>query len=375
MQPWGRLMHLGVRRKFLVGYQAAILCGAAIVYVVWPEAVLPVLVLTGGCLLGAWVVATVSNWWLHRSISRLRRAAEAIGRGDLSERVALYPGDELAKLARSFNQMADRLEETVNEERRLQEQLTRSEKLAVIGELAAEVAHEVNNPLDGIQNCSRLIRRSVDDPHRVRRMLDLMDTGLYRIEMIIRRLLTLARDGVPQITTVRLDEVIDDAVMFLAPKIARREVEFVRQLGDRPAYVRADRQQITQVIINLIVNAIDSMPDGGRVTVAVGDPDPAGGVVRVEVSDTGCGIPEDERERIFEPFFTTKEPGSGTGLGLAVAARIIEAHKGKIEVDSTPGERTTFTVELPVTDGPGDSAGVVAAQTAAGGLKNDGAER
>lgn len=349
-------MHIGVRRKFLVGYQLAILGGAAVVYAVWPEQALPIFAMVVYCLLAAWVVAAVSNWWLHRSLSRLRRAADAIGRGDLSERVTVYPGDEITKLSRSFNQMADRLEATVNEERRLQEQLTRSAKLAVVGELAAEVAHEVYNPLDGIQNCSRLIRRSMDDQNRVRQMLDLMDAGLYRIEMIIRRLLTMARDDEPAIATVRLEEVIQDAVTFLAPKIARKEIEFVRELGDQHVCIQADRQQITQVMINLIVNAVDAMPDGGRLTVRMAESEADPRMARIQVSDTGCGISEQEHKTIFEPFFTTKGPGSGTGLGLAVVARIVEAHRGKIDVDSAPGEGTTFTVELPVAGGSASPA-------------------
>jgi signal transduction histidine kinase len=367
-------MHLGVRRKLVLGYQAAMLAGTLVLCAIWPESLLPIFVFTAYALLGAWVVAVISNWWLHRSISRLRRAADAIGRGDLTGRVEVQSGDELAKLARGFNQMADRLEQTVKEERRLQAQLTRSEKLAVIGELAAEVVHEVNNPLDGVQNCSRLLRRGINDPHRVRQMLDLMDTGLYRIEMIIRRLLTLARDDAPQIAAVRLDEILNDAVMFLEPKIARREIEFVSELGDGPVYIKADRQQITQVAINLILNAVDSMPDGGRLALRIGQPDLGRGVVRMEVSDTGCGIPEPQRQRIFEPFFTTKKPGSGTGLGLAVVARVVEAHRGMIEVNSTPGEGTTFAVELPLADdhAPASAPGAVAAQIGKDSLSEDG---
>ncbi len=367
-------MHIGIRRKLLVGYQAAFVCGAAVIFAIWPESAWPVVLLMAYGLVVGWMVASISNWWLHRSISRLRRAADAIGRGDLTERVEVHTGDEMAKLARSFNQMADRLEETVNEERRLQEQLTRSEKLAVIGELAAEVAHEVNNPLDGIQSCSRLIRRNVDDTHRVRQMLDLMDTGLYRIEMIIRRLLTLARDDRPQIAAVRLEEILNDAVMFLEPKIARREIEFTRQFGNGRVCIRADRQQITQVMINLLLNAIDSMPEGGRLALRVSEPDRRRGRVRVEVGDTGCGIPEQERRSIFEPFFTTKEPGSGTGLGLAVVARIVEAHEGTVEVDSTPGEGTTFAIELPLAEEAPSAQPVetILTQPSERGFTNDG---
>lgn len=368
-------MHIGVRRKFLIGFLVAILLGAAAVCLIWPSSAVPVLALLAYCVVAAWLVAVISNRWLHRSIGRLRRAADAIGRGDLTNRVEVYPGDEMAKLARSFNQMANRLEETVKEERRLQEQLTRSEKLAIIGELAAEVAHEVNNPLDGIQNCSRLIRRGVGDQHRVRQMLDLMDTGLYRIEMIVRRLLTMARDDAPQIGTVRLDEVIDDAVVFLEPKITRREVDFVRELSDQPVYVKADRQQLTQVMINLMLNAIDSMPDGGRLTVRVCERDVSLGMGCVRVIDTGCGIPEAQRQRIFEPFFTTKGPGAGTGLGLAMVARVVESHEGRITVDSTPGQGTSFALELPLADEPRTLAGLadaVATPAVVDGSVNDG---
>ncbi len=345
-------MHIGVRRKFLVGYQAAIIAGCLAVIACWPEAVLPILVLTGLSMITGWMVAMVSNWWLHHSIGRLRRAADTIGRGDLSKRVELHPGDEMTKLARAFNQMADRLEETANEEHRLQEQLMRSGKLAVIGELAATVAHEVNNPLDGMQNCSRLIRRSIEDPQRVRRLLDLMDTGFYRIEMIVRRLLTMARNDAPQIKVVRLDEPIQEAILFLEPKIARREVEFVRQFGEEAVQVKVDPQQITQVMINLIVNALDSMPDGGRLSVIIHEPDRRRGVVRIDVSDTGSGIPEEVRKRIFEPFYTTKEPGTGTGLGLTVVDRIVRAHDGRIEVQSVIGQGTTFSIELPLAGEP-----------------------
>ncbi len=356
-------MHLGVRRKLLIAYAGASALGAVIVGVIWPEAFRPILALTGYCLVVAWVLVTISNWWLHRSISRLRKAADAIGRGELTKRVEISPGDELAKLARSFNQMANRLEESVAEERILQEQLTRSEKLAVLGELAAEVAHEVNNPLDGVQNFSRIVRRSLDDQQRVREMLDLMDSGLYRIEMIIKRLLTLARSDTPQLRPTRLDQIIEDTVTFLEPKIAREEIEFVKKVGQAPVTVLADRHQMTQVMVNLVLNAIDSMPAGGRLTVRVCDGTDREGMGRVEVADTGHGIPDDQRRAIFEPFFTTKGPGSGTGLGLAVVARIVRAHQGHVNVESSAGQGTTFSIELPLADqerGAGDDSKAVA---------------
>jgi signal transduction histidine kinase len=337
-------MHLALRHKFLLAFESALVAIGALTWLLCPWALVPIVVVTGAAMLVGWILLAVGSWRLHQSLSRVRRAAEAIGRGDLSRRVELQPLDDIEKLIRSFNQMADRLEQTVSEERDLQQQLSRTEKLAAIGELAATVAHEVNNPLDGLQNCSRIIRRSAEDPQKVRHLLDLMDGALYRIEMIVRRLLMLARDEPPRLAVTPLNEVITEAIAFVEPRIARQGVELVREVPERPLYVECDRQQLVQVMINLMVNALDSMPDGGRLTIGLG---PAkGGQLNLSVRDTGSGIAREHLGRIFEPFFTRKAGGAGTGLGLAVVKKIIDAHRGRIRVDSRPGEGTSFTIEL-----------------------------
>ncbi|MFQ6048033.1 MAG: sensor histidine kinase, partial [Phycisphaerae bacterium] len=289
-------MHIALRQRFLLGFELAVVGAAVVAWRLWPQSLWAVVLVGSVAMLAGWAVAAVSNRRLHRSISRVRRAAEAIGRGELSRRVELQPGDEIEKLVRSFNQMADRLEQTAREERELQQQLTRSEKLAVVGELAATVAHEVNNPLDGLQNCSRIIRRSADQPQQVRRMLDLMDGGLYRIEMIVRQLLSLARDEVTHLEPTRLDEVVGEAALFLEPKIAKRQIRLVQDLPEQPLWVNCDRQQMVQVVINLMLNAVDSMPEGGCLTVQV-----AAGkgekTASLTVRDNGRGISPDHLPR------------------------------------------------------------------------------
>jgi signal transduction histidine kinase len=234
----------------------------------------------------------------------------------------------------------------MREQERLRQQLTRSEKLALIGELAATVAHEVNNPLDGLQNSTRIIRRNLDNVDQTRQLLDMMDAGLYRIEMIVRRLLAMSRDEAINPVPTRMDEIVSDAIVFVQPKFNRRSIKLVREFPDPTPFAMADRNQFVQALINLMINAADSMRDGGTLTLAC-RPDDESRTVHLEVRDSGSGIDEEHLPHIFEPFYTTKGKGSGTGLGLAVVARVIEAHQGKIDVKSTPGEGTTFIIELP----------------------------
>jgi len=359
-------MRIGLRGQLLLGMWAIITACAAVALLLWPEAFRAVAVVAGGAGLAAWLATFVGNRRLQASLGRMRRAADAIGRGDFSCKVPVHPRDELAKLARAFNQMAERLEKTVQKEQRLEEQLTRSEKLALIGELAATMAHEVNNPLDGIQNCSRIIRRNLDDPQQVRRLLDLMDTGLYRIEMVVRRFLTLSREGVSRLVPTRLDEVVNDAVVFVAPRITKRRIELTTEAPQMPVFAQADRQLLGQALINLMVNAADSLADRGRLTVRIHQPEPGDTVVKLSVEDTGCGIAPEHLPHIFEPFYSTKGQGGGTGLGLAVVARIVKAHGGQIHVQTEPGKGTTFTLELPraAAADPADPAGRVVASGA-----------
>jgi signal transduction histidine kinase len=299
-------------------------------------------------LAAAWIVGTVACQHVHKRLHSLREAADACVRGDLSTVINRPPDDDFFKLSDSVERILAQLKETCEEEDRLRRQLTRSEKLALIGELAATVAHEVNNPLDGLQNSTRIIRRNLDHPEQVRQLLDLMDSGLYRIEMIVRRLLTMSRDEPVCPVPTRMDEIVDDALMFTQPKLSRYGVELVRDFPDTPVFANADRVQMAQVLINLMINATDAMRSGGRLTVRcrMGN---HGQAVLLDVIDTGSGIAPEQLPHIFDPFYSTKGKGGGTGLGLTVVRRIIEAHRGTVEVESQVNQGTRFRVILPAT--------------------------
>jgi signal transduction histidine kinase len=346
--------HIGLRQRFLWIYVVLVCAAAVVEWWVWPGYWPAIAVMLGASIATAWVVARWLTWALRRRVRALREMTEAMSRGDLDQRLSVLARDDFVKLAESLDRMCKQLRDTVREHRELQEKLTRSEKLALIGELAAGVAHEINNPLDGLQNSTEIIRRNLAGIERsdqaaivqTRQLLDLMESGLYRIEMIVRKLLTMARDEPIHAVPTRLDEVVQDAVQFVRPRLERNGVEFVSDYPADPVFAQADRGQLAQVLINLFINAADAMPDGGRLTVRCLS-DPQDGRAVLEVADTGHGIPAEHLPHIFEPFYTTKESGSGTGLGLAVAARIVEAHGGTIEAASEPGRGTRFCIELP----------------------------
>ncbi len=339
------------RHKLLLLLQAGILLSGLIAVLVEPAAWRAVLICTLGSVLVALVVGRVARKYLHATLGGLRRVAEDVGHGRTGTQFETQPGDDMYKLASAVNLLAQRLAEASREEKRLHEELRRRERLAFLGELAASVAHEVNNPLDGIQNCARILRRSSDDPQRAAQMLDLIDNGLERIELIVRRLLTLAREHVIRPSETRLREVVAGAVQVIAPKIESRSIRLIHEMETEDDRAVVDHALLEQVFVNLMLNAADSMPAGGQLTITIGRT--AGSAadqaddLHVRVADTGSGIPEDVLPHIFEPFFTTKPGGKGTGLGLAIAARIVDAHEGTLDVRPGDTGGTVFTVRLP----------------------------
>lgn len=342
-----------LRHRLLVLLQAGILVSGAVAVAVRPEAWQPVLICMLGSSLAALVCGRVARRYLQATLGRLRRAADDIGHGRPIPTLDVQPGDDMYKLNLGINVLATRLADASREEKRLHEELRRRERLAFLGELAATVAHEVNNPLDGVQNCARILRRTLGDPQRSQEMLDLIDNGLGRIELIVRRLLTLAREHVIRPAPVRISEVVEGATELIRAKIDGRDIRVVRRFdaGDERALV--DRPLLEQVFVNLMLNAADSMPDGGELTITIRrEPVPASPdgehEVCIDVADTGAGIAPEVLPHIFEPFFTTKTDGKGTGLGLAIAARIVDAHQGALTVaPRDDGRGTTFTVRIP----------------------------
>jgi len=237
--------------------------------------------------------------------------------------------------------------ELANEElREAQEQLIRSEKLAAIGKLAGGVGHELRNPLGAIKNAVYYIKGKVSKSElgqkepRVIEFLDVMDDEINASNKIISDLLGFSRVQKPSVSPTRIGKVIEDAASHTP---IPENIELIKKLDAGLPEVEIDPDQIHQVFVNMITNAVQAMPEGGKLTI---DTRAKGGFLEVEVADTGGGIPEESVDKIFDPLFTTK--AEGIGLGLAVCKAIIDRHEGNIEVKNKVGKGTTFNVKLPL---------------------------
>jgi two-component system NtrC family sensor kinase len=234
--------------------------------------------------------------------------------------------------------------ENVTERAQLEEQLLQREKLSSIGLLAAGVAHEVNTPLAGISSYTQMLLQQVPESDSKRRMLEKIQTQTLRASGIVNNLLNFSRTGDAQFREVDLNRVLDDTLQLLEPQLRSSKFEIVRNYGaDLPA-AHGNASKLQQVFMNLVLNARDAMPQGGRLTIQTRLVDTS---LVVDFRDTGVGIAPENIARIYDPFFTTKEVGQGTGLGLALSYGIIQEHSGRIFVESRPGEGTHFTIKLP----------------------------
>ena len=310
----------------------------------------------GAAIVFMWVV-------VHRPVKQLMAGMHRVAAGDLEYRLPVLWDDELGDLATSFNKMAAevggvqaKIEEQVRrktaELERVYKTLLHSEKMASIGNLAATVAHEINNPLFGILTYARLVLRELlkhEIPERdeMAEQLQTIERESKRCGDLVKTLLTFSRQA-PSIRQPNdLNTVVHRAVLLVQHKLAMQNIELQENLAADLPPALCDANQIQQVVLVLMVNASEAMPKGGRLTVSTqfdGHTDQC--VVRVK--DTGAGIPADVLPRIFDPFFTTKEDQNRTGLGLAVAHSIVQQHAGDIVVDSTPGVGTEFQVALPI---------------------------
>ena len=246
--------------------------------------------------------------------------------------------------------LMDRIDEEREIIRRLKEsreQLIHAEKLTSLGQLAASVAHEINNPLAGVLTYTKLLERKVaGDTFRKEEALDYlskMESEVGRCSRIIRNLLDFSRQTEPHFRLVDINQVLEQVLAMVGHQAQIQKVEIVREFSPSLPKVMADFDQLQQVFTNLTLNAIQAMSGGGKLTLHTSV---ANTQVVVDVQDTGCGIPKENLSRLFTPFFTTKEKGKGVGLGLAVVGRIVERHKGEIKVQSEVGKGTTFSVCL-----------------------------
>ena len=241
-----------------------------------------------------------------------------------------------------------------------EEELIRSEKLVSLGQLAASVAHEVNNPLAGIMIYVKLFLKKYKEEklqtENTEKQLLKIEKELGRTTRIIRNLLDFARQSEPNIRAVNMNKVLEAALLLVGHQINLENIKLEKKSDAHLPLILADFDKIQQVLINIIMNAIQAMPDGGNLTIAtsvakgirIGEsPKDA---VKIDIRDTGAGITKENMNKLFTPFFTTKEKGKGVGLGLSVVHGIIEQHNGKIMVDSEPNVGTTFSIYLEVMD-------------------------
>ena len=321
-------------------------------------------------LLSTGVVALVLYRAVYRPTHALRRGTERLAEGDLAVEVDLHRGDELGQLADSFTRMArslreadaelrdwsrtleDRVQQKTRELEQMNAQLVHVEKAASLGRMAATVAHELNNPLAGILTYAKLTARRVgrlvpegEERQHVLDALDLIQTESMRCGNIVRNLLTYARQGSAEFRPAGLHELVERALRLVAHHVELRGVTVERELTLADDRLVCDPEQVEQALLALLVNAVEAMGEGGRLTVrTAAEP---GDAVRLSVSDTGVGMTPEVRARIFDPFFSTKHETKGVGLGLAVVYGIVQRHEGRIEVESQPGRGTTFIITLP----------------------------
>ncbi len=233
----------------------------------------------------------------------------------------------------------------MTETKKLERQMRNAEKLASVGKLEAGVAHEINNPLGGILNCLYNLRKGALSPARQEEYWVSMEHGVRRVQKIVRQLLDFSQQHEPTFSPADINRIIDQVLGLTTHLFAPNRICLETFPGTGLPTVMVDRHMIEQVLMNLILNAVQAMKNGGVLTIRTSV---AEGICRVEVSDTGSGIPASVLPRVFDPFFTTKGEGEGTGLGLSVNLGIVERHGGRILVESEVGKGTTFTLCLPV---------------------------
>ncbi|HUW20364.1 MAG TPA: ATP-binding protein [Sedimentisphaerales bacterium] len=228
---------------------------------------------------------------------------------------------------------------------KLHGQLRHADRLATIGMLAAGVAHELNEPLGNILGFAQLARKDPKVPASARKDIERIEAASLQAREIIQKLLVFARQMPPNKTSVNLNRIVEDGLYFFQARCAKEGIELVRTLAPNLPDIVADPAQLNQVLVNLVVNALQSIPGAGRITIRTQFCDH---YVSLIVEDTGKGMSKEILEKIFVPFFTTKDVGQGTGLGLPVVHGIVTAHGGSIDVESKAGYGTRFEIRLPV---------------------------
>lgn len=297
------------------------------------ESVWPIL----ASALAAVLLANLFGYYIARSITRPLRLLAAstaqVASGDLSQRISVGTRDELEQLARDFNSMVESL-------RSSQQELLRREKLATLGTVAAGIAHEIRNPLTSMKMTAEMLSSGkVSDSDR--EALDLLLGEIERLRLTTGALLEYAGPTAPEPAQVEAAKAVEEVLSLMKRQLSHHKVQIETAFPETAVAARIDPNRLKQIVLNLVLNAVDAMPEGGRLKMQISESDDS---VRLTATDTGTGIPAEDMDRVFEPFYSTRK--AGCGLGLAISKRFVEEAGGSISVSSTAAG-TAFTVSLP----------------------------
>lgn len=305
-------------------------------------------------------IGGIGAWQMIRSLSELVRASEAMEHSDHSYPLTVKGSDEISRLTQRFIDMRQALSQrhaalrnlnielnaSMEELKKTQKQLVQSEKLAAMGRLTAHLSHELNNPICNIRNCAEVLRKLKAQDEDAREYIDLIHDEVLRMSNLTRQLLDFHRPARERMEPTDVTGQVEAALKLSGKKHGDSGIRIERKYAENIPLVPTGSDLLKQVFLNLILNAVDAMPEGGTLTLSTEADDRE---VRVGFTDTGIGMDEETRERIFEAFFTTKSEVAGVGLGLTVSYHIVLQHGGWIGVESKPGKGSTFTVHLPLT--------------------------
>ncbi|HUA15326.1 MAG TPA: ATP-binding protein [Verrucomicrobiae bacterium] len=310
-----------------------------------PERHMVLLVAGAGAVAICGALLVVLTYTVQRPMVELQQKISQLGEGDLGVSVSFaHRNDEIGDLGRNFNHMVEQLRESrVEIERLHRTQMSRAEHLATLGELATGLAHEIRNPLAGIAGVIEIIGRDLPATSPARSVVKDVRQEISRINHIVGDLLQTARPHPPRVRKSDLNTTVEHAVMLGRQQALTKSAEIRLEKDPTLPEVEHDSDQIHQVLLNLLLNAVQAIDMNGEISVTIRSGDKS---AIIEIIDNGRGIAPEHLPNIFRPFFTTK--GDGTGLGLSLARRIVEDHHGRIEVRSALGQGTTFSVILPV---------------------------